>query len=229
MNPGRRFLVQAIYNRQTGINVEIHAPHEPVHSLKDAAIHILIVTIGILIALGLEGIRETIHDHGLVREARDSFREELTENKKKIAAEIENVEKTRTVIEAILSDLPELRKHPDQLQTRLTAIRPSMYILQNTSWDAALSAGALAHMGTSEVALYGQAAQSSRLYSTMEDRLLPTWFEIAAWRAPSKPDEPALNGLEGKLRIMSMFEAVMEHGARQSQDGIDQALKAASQ
>ena len=38
--------------------MDIHAPDKPVHSLREFFIHIAIVTIGILIALGLEGVRE---------------------------------------------------------------------------------------------------------------------------------------------------------------------------
>jgi hypothetical protein len=43
----------------------------------------VIVTVGILIALGLEGIRETISTHRVVRDARENFRVELQGNRGK--------------------------------------------------------------------------------------------------------------------------------------------------
>ena len=52
--------------------MEIHGPEGPTNSFKDFAIHIVIVTIGILIALGLEGIRESIYEHRIVRDAREA-------------------------------------------------------------------------------------------------------------------------------------------------------------
>jgi len=38
--------------------VDLHVPEGPIRSLKDFLLHIVIVTIGILIALGLENTRE---------------------------------------------------------------------------------------------------------------------------------------------------------------------------
>jgi hypothetical protein len=60
--------------------MDIHPPMKKMESLKEYAAHILIVTIGILIALGLEGIRESWREHAAVREAKSSFHEELQRN-----------------------------------------------------------------------------------------------------------------------------------------------------
>ena len=57
--------------------MDIHPPEGPTNSLKDFAIHIVVVTIGILIALGLEGVREMVYAHTLVRETRENFRREI--------------------------------------------------------------------------------------------------------------------------------------------------------
>ena len=57
--------------------MDIHAPERPIRSIKEFGIHIAIVTIGILIALSLEGIREWVHDTRLVHETIANFREEL--------------------------------------------------------------------------------------------------------------------------------------------------------
>jgi hypothetical protein len=47
--------------------MDIHGPVGPTRSLKEFAVHIGIVTIGILIALGLEGIRMAINARRLRR------------------------------------------------------------------------------------------------------------------------------------------------------------------
>lgn len=36
--------------------LDVHPPHEPVHGIRDFLLHILTITIGLLIALGLEGL-----------------------------------------------------------------------------------------------------------------------------------------------------------------------------
>jgi hypothetical protein len=38
--------------------MEIHAPHKPVLTVREAIVHLAIVTVGILIALSLDGVRE---------------------------------------------------------------------------------------------------------------------------------------------------------------------------
>ncbi len=57
--------------------MDIHAPHEPVHSWRDFVTHLTIVTIGLFIALMLEAGVEAMHHRHLVREARANIRTEL--------------------------------------------------------------------------------------------------------------------------------------------------------
>jgi hypothetical protein len=65
--------------------LEIHAPDKPVLTVKEAAVHLLIVTVGILIALSLEGIVEYVHHRTIVREARLIMQEEIEANQKDLA------------------------------------------------------------------------------------------------------------------------------------------------
>jgi hypothetical protein len=74
--------------------MDIHAPEGPTHSFKDFLIHIVIVTIGILIALGLEGVRETVYEHRIVRDARENFHAELQANRANLDKELLNDSKT---------------------------------------------------------------------------------------------------------------------------------------
>jgi hypothetical protein len=59
--------------------LEVHAPHESIHTWKSFFIHIATIVIGLLIAVGLEQAVETIHWHNQVRAARDVLRQELLE------------------------------------------------------------------------------------------------------------------------------------------------------
>lgn len=62
--------------------MEIHAPDKPILSVKEAAVHLLIVTVGILIALSFEGMIEYAHHRTIVREAREIMRSEIEANAK---------------------------------------------------------------------------------------------------------------------------------------------------
>src|ERR1700753_4117543 len=62
--------------------MDVHAPHEPVHSWKDFLTHLTIVTIGLFIALMLEAGVEYLHHRHIVREARENIRIEIERNHK---------------------------------------------------------------------------------------------------------------------------------------------------
>ena len=67
--------------------MDIHPPHA-IHSWKDFGIQLVTITAGILIALSLEGVRETWRDRALVREARANIRREIADNKREVDDEI---------------------------------------------------------------------------------------------------------------------------------------------
>ncbi len=57
--------------------LDVHPPHEKIHGFRDFLLHLLTITIGLLIALGLEALVERVHQNHLreesctEREARD--------------------------------------------------------------------------------------------------------------------------------------------------------------
>jgi hypothetical protein len=51
--------------------LDVHAPHESVHTWKDFFIHIATIVIGLLIAIGLEQTVEFFHHRHQVAEARE--------------------------------------------------------------------------------------------------------------------------------------------------------------
>ena len=64
--------------------MEIHAPTKPVESIREFLIHLSMVTIGILIALGLEQAVEAWHHHEPGVEARENISNEIRDNKQAV-------------------------------------------------------------------------------------------------------------------------------------------------
>lgn len=85
--------------------MEIHAPEEPVRSIRDFIVHIAIVTIGILIALGLDGAREMLHEHRLVHETRENFDQELKLGLNHMDDELPRVAAGKQKLDGLLQDL----------------------------------------------------------------------------------------------------------------------------
>lgn len=132
--------------------MEIHTPHEILRSLKDFVVHILTVTIGILIALSPDEIREGVREWRLVREARENFRADIEFDRKHLAPERANLKEVQASIQAALKSFEG--EESWRALPSLKEIKPAHYVFRCTSWEAALSTGALAHMKTAEVTRY---------------------------------------------------------------------------
>ncbi len=62
--------------------LDVHAPHEPIHTWKSFFIHIATIVVGLLIAVGLEQAVELVHHRHQVAETRESLRLERDSNRK---------------------------------------------------------------------------------------------------------------------------------------------------
>ena len=82
--------------------MEIHAPHKPVHSLREMLTHLVLVTLGVLIALSFEGIGSWREHRALLREARANILSELRDNQKELAHRLEDIPKERAKLAAAI-------------------------------------------------------------------------------------------------------------------------------
>lgn len=92
--------------------LEVHAPHQATHSWKDVFIHIAVIVVGLLIALGLDEMAQYVHHQREVRETREAIRREIELNRKTFA---ENVVLSRwetAEYENNLLVLDYMQKHP---------------------------------------------------------------------------------------------------------------------
>ena len=205
--------------------MDIHAPEGPTNSFKDFAIHIVIVTIGILIALGLEGIRETIYEHRVVRDARENFQVELQANRTHLDEELKNDSKTLAQLDTVIADLPQLRQNPSELAQRVAEIKPSGYFFLGSRWESALSTGALGHMSVDEVNRYSEANFMVRTYTGLEGQANTDWQQLEAYfKAHPNPTQNELNsGLE-KLFLYRSDVRGLNQVANEFSGSIDRAL-----
>jgi hypothetical protein len=65
--------------------LDVHAPHESIHSWRDFFIHIATISIGLLIAIGLEQTVEYLHHRHQVADLREALRTEREQNHLRLA------------------------------------------------------------------------------------------------------------------------------------------------
>lgn len=125
--------------------IDIHVPHGTQLGVKDFFLHLFIITIGLLIALSLEGLVEhELHRH-LAREAEAGLRVEIANNEHELVRQRQQIEDGQKLMEADLKVLAEMRAHPHDKRGPLNLMF-SLGGFDDMSWKTAQSTGAIAYM-----------------------------------------------------------------------------------
>ncbi len=156
--------------------MEIHAPHA-VRSLKDLLIELGVIVAGILIALGLEGVSERVHNRRLVEEARTSLLAEVGDNQQKIREAEPNLKRTAAELEKMVSQLRQIESDRKTPVHRI-AFSYAITTLNATSWQTALATGAISHMGYPVAKEYTEIYEAQRQFLSMQERTIQTYMPL---------------------------------------------------
>src|SRR6059058_3258861 len=94
--------------------IEVHPPNEPLHGWRDFFIHLATITIGLLIALSLEGCVEFWHHRSLVHEAEDSLQTEISANARELQGALDDVRKEQDVLRQDIEVMKKIIAHPKE-------------------------------------------------------------------------------------------------------------------
>jgi len=138
--------------------LDVHAPHTSTHTLRDFLIHIATISVGLLIAIGLEQGVEAIHRH----HERDQLRAALNRESQQILYDSTRADENLTTGLEYLK-LVE-RTLSEAIRTHQTFVLPPPPSSQGSSYDlpnepvlkAAKSTGTLALLTDDEVIAYGE-------------------------------------------------------------------------
>jgi len=126
--------------------MEIHPPTKPIESVKDFLLHLSMITIGILIALGLEQAVEAWRHHELAVQAKESILNEIRDNKRELdrtqVGVRQNGDKMRHTLETVRLYLAH--KPPAHGEMYILA---NVASLNSTSWTTATATGTLSYLG----------------------------------------------------------------------------------
>src|ERR1039458_6241590 len=163
--------------------MDIHPPIGRVESLKEILTHIFIVTVGILIALSLEGVRESWREHVITNEARESIRAEMGRNQHKIQEDMEFRVKADAQLAQILKEMPNLTKKPAELQRRVGQLNFRRYgmALEYSAWDEAIYSGAIPHMPAEEARRYADYDVDMKYYLDLTRNSFPIESQCKAY------------------------------------------------
>jgi hypothetical protein len=140
--------------------LDVHPPHQSIHGKRDFFLHLFTITIGLLIALSLEGLVEWQHHRHLVHEAEASLYAEIQNNAKDIQGNLDDLHKQQANLKhdvVVLKYIVANHKMPEHDSMDITFHIQSF---ESVSWATAQNTGALAYMP------YDLAQVYSDIYST---------------------------------------------------------------
>ena len=126
--------------------LDVHPPHESMHGWRDFFLHLTTITIGLLIALSLEGIVEWQHRRHLVHDAETSLHAEIKGNAGNMDGILAELHKRQDALKhdvSILSYVAANGKYPED---HGMSVDFSIIAFDGVSWKTAQSTGAFSYM-----------------------------------------------------------------------------------
>lgn len=205
--------------------MEIEGPQSPIHSLRDFAIHIATVTIGILIALGLEALVEAHRNHALVEHTRANFVAEFTKNRAGVLTDLKRSAAVKSELEGIIAYGQAKLAGREAPLPPLQSSRGFTFVA-TTAWQTAIATQALIHLPFAEAGRIAEAQSQQASLNEFQARAEAEWFELAAYGDPrSVPSDEIRPALE-KVTIAYAYLISVQANERQLVGAYDRALRA---
>jgi hypothetical protein len=166
--------IQTLLEFGTEAIVDVHAPHHPILSWKEFLVHLLAITIGLLIAVGIEGCVELLREHSLVKEARQTLREEIAYNSQKMDEALPEIESEKSAIAQDIKVLTRIVENPKDKDAQSASIKADFAIvgLHDTAWKTAQTTNALAYMPYAESQRYADLYGAQQNFQAQQGKIL---------------------------------------------------------
>jgi hypothetical protein len=159
--------------------LDVHAPHKSLHGWRDFFVHLATITIGLLIALGLEATAEWMHHRHEVSETREALQRELQVNHTRFAANTGCFRSESTLLQTNLLVLRYLQQHPGAPKSQLPGAlswTSNNARMEDSAWKTACQTGITAYMPQEEVMktseLYGFYERMDRSHEEKADAMV---------------------------------------------------------
>jgi uncharacterized protein (UPF0297 family) len=207
--------------------MDVHTPKTPIRSVREFLIEMVTITVGVLIALSFEGLREWNHNRTLANQARANIVRELTANKNAVDRDIQAVPKRRKNLENVLQFTDDILKTG---KTTVSGLELGFNYgdLSVAGWQTAEHTGALGHMPYEEVQRFAAAYVLQNMYQEQERRSIAdvsTATAAVVAGDPAKAPRADIEHFRSTLLTMSADLLIEEQLARQLSDRYAKVLK----
>ncbi len=185
--------------------LDVHPPHEAVHDWRDFFIHLTTITIGLLIALSLEGCVEWRHHRHLVHEAEASLLGEIKTNAEQLQGVLDELHREKAALKQDVAVLNRIIANPRKPNSEEMTVQYNIRTFNDVSWRTAQSTGAFSYMPYAEAQEYSDIyTQQNNIAAAELQGVRDTVVGVAPFLNLKKGD-PNPSGEEA-VRIKNNFE-----------------------
>jgi hypothetical protein len=166
--------------------MEIHPPHA-IHSTKDFLLQLLTITIGILIALMLDGVVEWVHHRQLVHEAEANLGTEVRENQVEISKGMPELHTSEQQLKQMVELVHQLQQNRASAVNNVT-FNWTLDELHSTSWNTASATGAISYMDYAEVKRYTRMYDLQQRFMTVQNKAFDSVMQVYGLRTLLQKD-----------------------------------------
>ena len=206
--------------------MEIHTPDHPLKGWKETANHLAIVTVGVLIALTLEGIVSWADHRLLVREAVANLTAELRDNKKELERLLPSLAVEEQQLEQADKVARVLAKGPAPAEQ--WSIESHNAELKNAAVTTGQITGAFGYMNYGQVRRYADVYDLQAQYMRLEEREGQHFNDVLSFIRrvydAERPNADAIERWKGQIDIALAGVYAREQRGRQLLARYDQIL-----
>jgi hypothetical protein len=205
--------------------IDVHPPHKAIGNTGEFFVHLFTITIGLLIAVGIEGCVGRYEHHELAKEAQQTMTAEIRKNASNMNDALKDIasEQKKNADNVASVEKAQLNPNDAAAQDMNIDVGYSAEGLQETAWKTAQATGALAYMP------YKQSERYSDIYGAVET-FLKDQDQLAEDEAQflgiiqefhvgkGKPSPDGANAMAKQLGIMQGHLLTMKLTARFLQD-----------
>jgi hypothetical protein len=147
--------------------MELHVPHGSIRSVKDFLVHIGIVTVGVVIALGLSQLVEAHHRSKMAAETLEGFHREITFAQSQVKQVLVIISTSRGQME---TEIAKLSVPPTQGAVQEPIEYPTVFyqLIRKASWETAIATQVLGALPPDKVRGYELAYEELQLFVDLE-------------------------------------------------------------
>jgi hypothetical protein len=181
--------------------LDVHPPEHGIHGVRDFFIHLLTITVGLLIALGLEQAAEAMHHRHQREHAEAAIRQEIRDN-------LEAVATAQTVLKREMGDLIYVLNYADARLNDKPADASKINLglsegqLKDAAWRTAAASGVVAYMDYGTAETFAACYKEQEEFDLMQERMLDGYLSVESFGAVKKPEDLSKEDLRAAMPVI---------------------------